>query len=201
MTKYQFLAAIVKHSVAEPRGICMPWEGRRTPLGYGVLTIKSKSVFAHRVALELHLGRPLAPGMFALHSCHNRPCVNVAHIYEGTFQDRIDKMVKAGRSTLGDKNGRRTKPECGPRGDRHFNSVKSHALRSNLPEMAAMVSGGRTFEDIASHYRVTYSTVRNWHHAYVTGHYKINPASGCAEVVGTKDERRLAWKKLKRAMK
>jgi hypothetical protein len=42
---------------------------------------------AHRLSLELKLGRPIASGMQARHSCHFKPCVNQDHLSEGTYKD------------------------------------------------------------------------------------------------------------------
>lgn len=56
-----------------------------------------------RFVLELTLGRPLLPGMYALHSCDNTKCVNPSHLREGTDQDNSDDRVKRKRSPLGEK--------------------------------------------------------------------------------------------------
>lgn len=58
---------------------------------------------ASRVILEVKLGRPLLPGMCALHRCDNPPCCNPAHLWEGTNADNSADMVAKGRSTSGER--------------------------------------------------------------------------------------------------
>jgi hypothetical protein len=64
--------------------LCMTWTGSRTTAGYGNLTIKRKSHYAHRLVYEARYG-PLPKridGDRAVidHLCRNRACVNVDHL-------------------------------------------------------------------------------------------------------------------------
>jgi len=45
---------------------------------------KVRQRLAHRLSLELALGRPLAPGMLACHTCDNPGCIRPSHLYEGS---------------------------------------------------------------------------------------------------------------------
>lgn len=69
--------------------------------GYVVRSVNGKSTYSHRVALEKKLGRAIAHDKMALHSCHNRRCVNPDHLYEGTHDENMRDMVESGRSSRG----------------------------------------------------------------------------------------------------
>lgn len=90
---------------------CWPWTGARNSHGYGSFD----HVGAHRFALELKLGRPIAAGMYACHRCDNPPCVNPAHLFEGSPVENVADRVAKGRSAVGDQ----VPPERRARGARN----------------------------------------------------------------------------------
>lgn len=57
-------------------------------------------VRAHRVALELRLGRPIRPGLVACHTCDVANCVNPSHLWEGTQAENLADMRAKGRDDL-----------------------------------------------------------------------------------------------------
>jgi hypothetical protein len=76
---------------------CIEWTAARLPNGYG--KIKRQSYLldgAHRVSYELFVG-VIPDGLFVLHRCDNRLCVNPSHLFIGTQKDNIDDMVSKGR--------------------------------------------------------------------------------------------------------
>jgi hypothetical protein len=58
---------------------CWEWIGARVPGGYGKLTIRGKSVSAHRKFYEDAYG-PIPEGCYLDHRCFNRPCVRPDHL-------------------------------------------------------------------------------------------------------------------------
>lgn len=86
---------------------CWPWLGSRTATGgYGQVgwaSFDDTGVAhgprrAHRVALSLHLGRPIIPGKVVRHVvCDNPPCCNPAHLAEGSDKENSTDMVRHGR--------------------------------------------------------------------------------------------------------
>lgn len=79
---------------------CWEWSGYRNRLGYGVLGVDGKTVYAHRVAWFVQHG--VYP-KYLLHSCDNPSCVNLAHLKEGTHRENMQDMARKGRSTRGIK--------------------------------------------------------------------------------------------------
>jgi HNH endonuclease len=76
---------------------CLIWKGCRGGQGYGVIVIGGKSgrhVGAHRVAWEIVNG-PIPHGLLVRHRCHNRLCINPAHLQLGTHQENMSDMTGA----------------------------------------------------------------------------------------------------------
>ena len=72
---------------------CWVWQGKRNKGGYGYWG----KVLAHRHSWMLANG-PIPDGMWILHHCDNRPCVNPAHLYPGTVVENVRDMVSRGRN-------------------------------------------------------------------------------------------------------
>lgn len=79
---------------------CWPWIGEINHLrrGYGTYYPRRRVKWrAHRVALSIALGRPVAPTLDVLHSCDNPACCNPAHLREGTHNENMGDAVARGR--------------------------------------------------------------------------------------------------------
>lgn len=65
---------------------CWLWTAHRK--GYGVYSIKSRPVLAHRFSYEAIVG-PIEGGMQLDHLCRNRHCVNPAHLQPVTCRENL----------------------------------------------------------------------------------------------------------------
>jgi hypothetical protein len=78
---------ICSHIVPDEKG-CKIFPG---PYGQVYITrnylTENRTMAAARLALALHLGRPIQPGMYVCHTCDAPACVNHDHLYEGTHTD------------------------------------------------------------------------------------------------------------------
>lgn len=84
------------------------WECSLTPSSeYPCLKTKGEQLRAARLVLEAALGRPITPGMLALHQCDNPRCVRVGseHIHEGTQKKNIEEAMERGRNPKGINHG------------------------------------------------------------------------------------------------
>jgi len=75
---------------------CHLWTAARSASGYGAIWSNGKGRAAHRVAWELKNG-PVPDGLFVLHRCDVRECVNTDHLYIGTARENIADMDRRGR--------------------------------------------------------------------------------------------------------
>lgn len=95
----RFWARVDRRSPSE----CWEWKGTRkngpTTLNYGELycQITKTYIKAHRVSFAIANGREPAPGLIVRHKCDNPPCVNPAHLCEGTIADNNWDTYRRGR--------------------------------------------------------------------------------------------------------
>jgi hypothetical protein len=76
---------------------CWEWQGANNGKGYGCFGKEgSRPYYAHRFSWELHAG-PIPDGLFVLHRCDNRRCVNPEHLFLGTQGDNMRDMIAKGR--------------------------------------------------------------------------------------------------------
>ena len=101
MTAEQFLERLDRTGGASA---CWPWTGRsRSRGGYGAVWFEGSQWRANRLALTLALGRSIAPGLQALHSCDNAACCNPGHLREGTPADNVADALARGRIRAGER--------------------------------------------------------------------------------------------------
>lgn len=150
---------------------CHPWTARRDKDGYGQFKLNGATVRANIVALEVKLGRPITPGMKACHTCDNKPCCNMDHLYEGTTKQNARDAVERGKVATGTRHGRSTKPECTARGDAHGSRLhperrprgtanKSAKITENdVRAIRELYTRGKKQVDIAKQFNVRQTTV------------------------------------------
>jgi hypothetical protein len=120
----------------EPNSGCHPWMGFVRPNGYGTIHLDRKREYAHRVSWRIHRGE-IPHGLFVLHKCDVRCCVNPDHLFLGTAADNAADMVAKGRD-------RRPLPKL---------------TASQVGEIRARVAGGVVQASLAREYGVSKATV------------------------------------------
>jgi hypothetical protein len=76
---------------------CLVWQRNLNSRGYGKIKRGGVNLYVHRLSLENKLGRPLAAGMVARHTCDNPPCMAPEHLIEGTQRENIGDQIARGR--------------------------------------------------------------------------------------------------------
>lgn len=80
---------------------CWTWSAACFAKGYGLYYAGSLRHMAHRFSWELSNGQ-IPRGLFVLHHCDNRPCVNPSHLFLGTLLDNNLDMARKGRQVFGE---------------------------------------------------------------------------------------------------
>jgi hypothetical protein len=133
-----------------PESGCWIWMRGRAN-GYGKLRRDDSSmIYAHRISWALYHG-PIPAGIFVLHRCDVRCCVNPAHLFLGTAADNLADMDKKGRRVT-------------PRGEIHCRSKLTAA------DVISIRSDSRAGRELAEIYGVTEGTINrvkrrsHWRH-------------------------------------
>lgn len=90
----------------EKTATCWLWRGTINKFGYGQIMADRNThdrrflVNVHRASWEAHNG-PIPAGMFVLHKCDIRNCVNPDHLFLGSREDNTKDMMQKRRHTHG----------------------------------------------------------------------------------------------------
>ena len=130
---------------------CWEWLGATNHHGYGVTSRSNdyklgQTVFTHRIMLEAVMGRQLADGEYACHTCDNRPCCNPKHLFAGTNADNSADMASKDRSAFGERNG------------------NAKLTESAVIEIIKRIRNEESYESIARLFNVSSPTVKQIAH-------------------------------------
>lgn len=101
---------ILLKSQTKESGDCWEWQAGKFTVGYGCCPAKFGDRYAHRAMFASAVG-PIPQGMYVLHVCDNRLCINPAHLFLGTHIDNIKDMHAKNRQRGGSLPGE-TNPSC-----------------------------------------------------------------------------------------
>lgn len=90
----------MKHVEVVTQSGCWIWMAATDKDGYGITTLNTRKLPAHRAAFRLFRGEVPSDKM-VLHTCDVRCCVNPSHLFLGTNQDNMDDMLRKGRKPGG----------------------------------------------------------------------------------------------------
>lgn len=93
---------------------CWHWQASTYPNGYGQFNVGMTMRCAHRVAYQLSVGL-IPEGLEIDHVCHNRICVNPAHLRPTTRKQNVENHAGAQRNSKSGIRGVTWSPTCGGR--------------------------------------------------------------------------------------
>lgn len=94
---HRLLAGIERDSAG-----CWLWTGSIVRTGYGQMWFNGGPMHTHRASWTIHNGA-IPDGLFVLHKCDVRRCVNPAHLFLGTAADNMQDARAKGRNIYGER--------------------------------------------------------------------------------------------------
>jgi hypothetical protein len=135
----------------EPNSGCLLWIGTVNGKGYGEFTeiprrrqAPRSMERAHRMAWRLTHG-DIPAGMCVCHRCDTRLCVNVEHLFLGTYTDNNQDRAKKGRSA--DRRGSR--------------NGLAKLSESDIPRIRSLLAAGEDLLSIARIFSVSKSQIHS----------------------------------------
>jgi hypothetical protein len=89
---------LLEKAIPEPNSGCWLWLGALFKKGYAKVGTgkRGKVDLAHRVSWRRFRG-PIPKGLFILHACDTRCCINPDHLFIGTARDNTQDCLRKGR--------------------------------------------------------------------------------------------------------
>lgn len=154
LTSKQIALEIKRNSKEAPNG-CWEWQGALFQVGYPRVPKNfGGGRYGHR-AMFAAIVSPIPLGMYVLHSCDNRKCVNPEHLRLGTHLDNIKDMHSKGRQRGGSMPNERN-PFC------KFSDEIISAIRKDYAEGRKKAEIERIYGVSETHYyRIIKQEVRH----------------------------------------
>lgn len=134
---------------------CWNWLIGRFPNGYGMFSVKPKTLYAHRIAWVLTFGE-IPEGMYVCHTCDNKRCCNPAHFFLGTAADNNRDCQEKGRVSSGEKHAATVSPIRRARGERNGFSKLSD---SDVVDIRELLKQGLSQQSVGNKFGVSQRTV------------------------------------------
>jgi len=156
MINPRVFARLRRRAAVTPNG-CWEWCGALHTTGYGWTADPDlrRPNYAHRVMFKAARG-PIPAGLWVLHRCDNRRCINPDHFFLGTRGDNSADMVAKGRQYRGARHWTRTHPERVMRGETHVMAVLS---ASDVDEIRRRRKAGEALRSLADEFGVSDRTI------------------------------------------
>lgn len=140
---------------------CWLWQASFRGDGYGLFAMAhGKLISAHRASFIFAHG-PIPNGLWVLHRCDVKACVNPAHLFLGSRQDNMDDMVAKRRHWA------HRGLDCAPKGEAN---AQAKLNEDDVREIRQRFRNGETQTSIAADFpcsRVAVSAVcrrKTWRH-------------------------------------
>jgi hypothetical protein len=92
------LEQILERAELNKKTGCLEWKGALFQNGYGKANYSNRTWSAHRIVWQLTKGDP--GDLFVCHTCDNRKCININHLFLGTASDNMQDKIKKDRCPL-----------------------------------------------------------------------------------------------------
>lgn len=155
--RHRFKKRLDMDTIFDPRTKCRIWVGKGESSGYGCISEGPKNNIkvyrVHRVAYEIAYGS-IPINLDICHTCDNRRCINVDHLFAGTRGENNNDRHRKGRSR-------------GPTGSDH---ASSNFMEFEVIEIRKLHKAGMSYQEIADLKGVSKSCIslicqgRNWKH-------------------------------------